>query len=702
MIDYELLNAIPPDCSYDEWLKVGMALKHEGATCDVWDRWSSGGSKYKHGECESKWKSFQRNEVTGGTLFHIATLYGYEPKRTEEQQYDIHNLLLEENIIDPSFVSTERIPQLPKNYDPKGEMIEYFRTLFQDDDFVGYCVNFYQDKDGEYKPSQTQWRRTAGSVIEGLRTGTIEKALGTMDPYAGAYVRFNPLDGKGENNINVTRWKHCLIESDTDSIEKQYAMFKAMNLPITFLIHSGGKSLHAIVKVDAENAQQYRQRVRELYEFCKKSGLTPDEQDKNESRFSRLPGVKRGDKWQYIVERNIGAESYDAWIEWRQNQADDLPPDTCLADVWDNMPPLKDELIPGVLRVGHKMLLAGPSKAGKSFLLINLAISIAEGIDWLGMACKQGRVCYVNLELDSASCFDRFKTIYQKRHLKPKNLKNVDIWNLRGRAAPMNRLAPILINRFKNRGYLAVIIDPIYKVITGDENNATEMSVFCSYFDQVATEMSVSVIYCHHHSKGAGGKYANAADRSSGSGVFARDPDAILDLRELNVDGLTDKYKSQHPDSAEVLTGWELNGTLREFAPMQTRRIWFDYPIHVPDDQNFLAVANYSDSGASGRGIGGGQKEKSDWFSVVGDMLEIVSMSGDTAVTIEQVGIKEGNAKRTFTKETDYEVATVNAEKLVHRRSEDVIVYMGEKYERKRSGNISKWEPVTGYETLYR
>ena len=31
MIDYDMLNAIPPDCSYDEWIKVGMALKREGA-----------------------------------------------------------------------------------------------------------------------------------------------------------------------------------------------------------------------------------------------------------------------------------------------------------------------------------------------------------------------------------------------------------------------------------------------------------------------------------------------------------------------------------------------------------------------------------------------------------------------------------------------------------------------------------------------
>jgi RecA-family ATPase len=682
MIDLSMLEVIPPDCGYDEWLKVGMALKHEGATCDIWDRWSAGGSKYKQGECAKKWRSFNRNDVTGGTLFHIATQYGYAPAM-DDTDYDIHNLLLDEYIVDQTFVSMERVPEPPKDYNPKGDMLEYFSTLFHDDDFVGYCTSFFKNEEGEWKPAQAVYRRTAGDIIEKLRIGSIEKAIGTLNKEAGAYVRFNPLDGKGENNSNVTRWKYCLIESDEDSIEKQYSLIKAMNLPAAFLIHSGGKSLHAIIKVDAENSQQYKSRVRELYDFCKKSGLQPDEQDKNESRFSRLPGVMRNGKWQWIVERNIGAESYDAWIEWRKSQADDLPQDVKLSDVWNNMPELKEELIPGILRVGHKMLLAGPSKAGKSFMLINLAISIAEGVDWIGLKCKQGRVCYINLELDSASCFHRFKEIYAKRGLDPNHVDDIDIWNLRGHAAPMDRLAPIIIHRFKDKAYSAVIIDPIYKIITGDENNATEMSKFCSYFDQVATEMNVSVIYCHHHSKGAGGKYANAADRSSGSGVFARDPDAILDLRELNVTGLMDKYKSRHENACEVLTAWELSGTLREFAPAAPRRIWFDYPVHVSDDENYLAVATYNDSGS--KGVGEEQKGKTDWYEIVSELLEI---SSDTAVTLEAVGISESNAKNKFGKNTDYEVATVDGVKVVHKRSDEVIIFGGNKF---KKGKGRQW-----------
>ena len=56
----ELLSYISPDCSYDEWLKIGMALKTEGAPFHVWDDWSSRGSKYHAGEMQSKWEEKKR------------------------------------------------------------------------------------------------------------------------------------------------------------------------------------------------------------------------------------------------------------------------------------------------------------------------------------------------------------------------------------------------------------------------------------------------------------------------------------------------------------------------------------------------------------------------------------------------------------------------------------------------------------------
>ena len=111
---------------------------------------------------------------------------------------------------------------------------------------------------------------------------------------------------------------------------------------------------------------------------------------------------------------------------------------------------------------------------------------------------------------------------------------NIDIWNLRGKSRPWINWRPSLIRRASKKNYIAIIIDPIYKVITGDENSADQMSNFCNQFDKVCTELGVAVIYCHHHSKGSQGS-KKSMDRASGSGVFARDPDAMLDMIELEL-----------------------------------------------------------------------------------------------------------------------------------------------------------------------
>jgi len=77
------------------------------------------------------------------------------------------------------------------------------------------------------------------------------------------------------------------------------------------------------------------------------------------------------------------------------------------------------------------MLISGSSKAGKSFLLMELAIALSEGLPWLGFKCKKSRV---NLEIDSASFINRFAEIYKALKITPKHSDDISIWNLRGHA----------------------------------------------------------------------------------------------------------------------------------------------------------------------------------------------------------------------------------------------------------------------------
>lgn len=643
----ELLNYIDPSLlDYQGWVNVGMALKKEGYTPDAWDAWSSrDAGRYHPGECAKKWDTFQGGSgvpVTAGTIVQMAKERGWRPSHTSsELDWDGEIGASGDLVVVNTNWIEDREIIAPEKWNPVKQLTTYLETLFEASENVGYVTECWE-KEGKFLPTKGSFDRTAGELIEQLNKckGDIGSVLGDCSEQAGAWIRFNPLDGHGVKNENVTDYRFALVESDTLEIHRQNAILRELELPIACLVHSGGKSLHAIVRVDAANYDEYRKRVDYLYEVCQKNGLELDRQNRNPSRLSRMPGVMRNGSKQFLVDTNIGKSSWNEWKEWIESVNDDLPDTESMADAWDNLPELSPPLISGVLRQGHKMLIAGPSKAGKSYALIELCCAIAEGKGWFGWQCTQGRVLYVNLELDRASCLHRFRDVYTALGWTPQALSNIDIWNLRGRSAPMDKLAPKLIRRAAKKQYIAIIIDPIYKVITGDENSADQMANFCNQFDKVCTELGCAVIYCHHHSKGAqGGK--RSMDRASGSGVFARDPDALLDIIELEV---TDALRKQEENKAvcrvcenwlmrfkydytvdpEIVpqddlcsaqamikhcerilgrnpfmrmmedvtlakeavrnkTAWRIEGTLREFPKFQPLNMWFDYPIHKAD-----------------------------------------------------------------------------------------------------------------------
>lgn len=644
----EIIDFInPASLDYQNWINVGMALKHEGYAAADWDAWSrQDPHRYHPGECERKWNTFRgtTSPVTGGTIVQMAMEAGWKPECGHELDWD-DTIQTDSDgvVVDKNWIEGQEVRE-PKHWDPAGQLIRYLETLFESGENVGYVTKSWKNEKGKYVPQDKgNWDRTAGQLIEALAKcgGDIGSVIGDYDPEGGAWIRFNPLDGKGVRNENVSDFRYALVESDEMEIDKQNAIFRELELPIAALVHSGRKSLHAIVRIDAADYSEYRKRVDYLYDVCQKNGIKVDTQNRNPSRLSRMPGIERDGKKQFLVDTNIGKDSWAEWHEWIESVNDDLPEPEGLREVWENLPELSPCLIDGVLRKGHKMLIAGPSKAGKSFLQIELCIAIAEGQKWLTWQCAKGRVMYVNLELDRASCLHRFKDVYQSLGWRPENLQNIDIWNLRGKSVPMDKLAPKLIRRAAKKDYVAIVIDPIYKVITGDENSADQMANFCNQFDKVCTELGCAVIYCHHHSKGSQGS-KKSMDRASGSGVFARDPDALLDLIELDAtealmkqeenkavcaacklyldahfkwqdevsqDDLLSSaqmlaYCQEHLDKwqmealqrqidaarerAKTQTAWRIEGTLREFPKFAPVNLWFDYPVHRLDEVGCL------------------------------------------------------------------------------------------------------------------
>lgn len=571
--------------SYDEWLRVGFALKSEGYECSVWDTWSKNDSRYRSGECERKWKTFEGSGVSGGTIVQMAKDRGWIPP-IEATALDWRT-----EICDSSMAELD----IPHRMTPVEQLRTYIGLLFKPEEYVAYVTNdVYKAEDGRMIPSKGYFHQTAGELLRCLKKypNDLGATVGDWKKEAGAWIRFNPVDGQGVKNENVTRFDYALVECDGMPVTDQEAMYRKLELPIAALVYSGGKSLHAIVHVDAGGYEEYRKRVEFLYDFLVKNGVPVDKQNRNPSRLSRMPGVTRGEQEQTLVATNIGRKSWAEWMDFVEGISDELPDiETIGSEIIENPPALAEEVIHGVLRRGHKMLICGPSKAGKSFLLMELCVALTEGKRWLCFPCRKSRVLYVNLEIDRNSAINRIAKIYEA--LKYKASSSFDLWNLRGKAIPLDKLVPKMVRRMKDRNYDVVVVDPIYKVITGDENNASEMALFCNQFDKICTETGCSVIYCHHHSKGTQGQ-KNVIDRSSGSGVFARDPDAILDLTEIDLP--ENVYVENAPN--DYATAWRVEGSLREFSNFRPFSCWFAFPIHLLDENGVLN--EYFSKGSTG------------------------------------------------------------------------------------------------------
>ncbi len=706
--------------TYQEWVAVGMGLKQAGRSCAEWEHWSAiDACRYHPNECAKKWESFKGASapITENTIFKLARDHGWCGASGHELDWNdtiSGDMAQQEGVlIDRRWVE-DRALEIPDAWDPADQLTRYLQALFEPSEIVGYVTESWQ-KDGRWLPNQGHWDLTAGQLIERLAAckGDIGAVVGDANPEAGAWIRFNPLDGQGCKNDDVTEFRYALVESDGLELEKQNAIIHQLELPCAAIVYSGGKSIHAIVRIDAPDYKEYRKRVDYLYNVCQKNGLVLDQACRNPSRLSRMPGAMRNGKKQYLLETNAGKENWEVWKDWIEAETDDLPDTESLASEWDEMPPLAEALIEGVLRQGHKMLIAGPPKAGKSFALIELCICIAEGKKWLErFLCAQGRVLYINLELDRASCLHRFKDVYTALRFAPEHLQNIEIWNLRGSNCPMDKLAPKLVRRAAKKGYIAVVLDPIYKVITGDENSADQMAKFCNQFDLVCHELGCAMIYCHHHSKGAqGGK--RSMDRASGSGVFARDPDAMLDMTELETTeairtqletratcrvccelldkrGFSDAYSREdalgktqmlaickdnlspadlrmldaEADQARSLavkrTAWRIEGTLREFAGFDPVNLWFTYPVHQLDDGLLEDLQPESDMrqlgkrGASKRWTAEKKEEKGK--ASIANAFEACMMDGKVTVynLAEYMDLKPDTVKRRLKSDGGY------------------------------------------------
>jgi len=233
-------------------------------------------------------------------------------------------------------------------------------------------------------------------------------------------------------------------------------------------------------------------------------------------------------------------------------------------DTHTDMPP---QIIKNVLHKGSKMIISGSSKAGKTLSLLHLGLAVANGKPWLGHETTQGNVIYLDFELKPRMAAKRITSIIASNPGIYKQNPRFLYCGLRGQSRSLEDLVHHIEDLRDYKPDL-VIVDPFYKLATGaDENDAGAISEVVNRMEKFSERLDCSFVYAHHFSKGNKSD-TDHIDRASGSGVFARDPDAILTL-------------TPHEEEDHLV----LEATLRDFPTPDPQVVEFSWPnfIHKPD-----------------------------------------------------------------------------------------------------------------------
>jgi len=206
---------------------------------------------------------------------------------------------------------------------------------------------------------------------------------------AGIYIAINPLKIGGSKDADVTAFRHALVEFDSISPVEQWLLYQKSRLPCTAVISSGGKSVHAWVKVDAKDRREYDERVAAIYSHFAAYGL--DAKNKNPSRLSRLPNCVRFKARQELLALNTGCAAFSEWLGEIQSEGTG---ETVTVETLASFDAGKDtNTILGSrwLCRGGSLLLVGQSGTGKSSLAVQMAVCWALGRDVFGIKHPTGK-----------------------------------------------------------------------------------------------------------------------------------------------------------------------------------------------------------------------------------------------------------------------------------------------------------------------
>ena len=191
---------------------------------------------------------------------------------------------------------------------PEGEIsvTDTLLRLFNPDELVR-VVRGSTEKEGKWQPAG-KGDFMAATVLADL----IAKGVLNEHPKAGAWMGINPQKDATGTAAGVACFRFMLMEGDKHPREQQLASIRKTGLPVSAVVDSAGKSLHAWIKLDAPTLEEWHRRAELVRRVALPLGFDAATM-KQPGQMARLPGAIRGDKAQRVVAVDLGASTWDEW-----------------------------------------------------------------------------------------------------------------------------------------------------------------------------------------------------------------------------------------------------------------------------------------------------------------------------------------------------------------------------------------------------
>lgn len=210
-----------------------------------------------------------------------------------------------------------------------------------------------------------------------------------------------------------------------------------------------------------------------------------------------------------------------------------------IGELVERFPKMRPVLIHGFLRLGETMNIIAPPKTGKSWLVTDLALSVATGAQWFGFPCERGKVLIIDNELHPETSASRIPKVIEARQVKLEHVRDwIYVDNQRGRLGNIEDLAN-RIEDLKPYGFKLIIIDAFYRAMpkgTDENDNGTVAGIY-NLIDKYAAALNCAFVLIHHTSKG-NQSLKSVTDVGAGAGSQSRAADTHVILRRHKEQGV--------------------------------------------------------------------------------------------------------------------------------------------------------------------